>query len=901
MFNITSNMLLESTDSLFSDARIANSKITNENYFDTALETASSIEAEYTDAKAKLYNGLASSTKEFKDMFSKAYTRSFPEKDEKYVGESCTSTEHFISFFGKSVQILNKAAGNIADSCNGICNQAPVVAKEAAKTIGEQSKSDLCPVCKNEPCTCKKREQLFKFTTDHGMNIVDFNFPKMDDAIAGKDSFKSMYDSMVVEAADVAAKRRGALAGLSKPVDMSLFGEAAITNFRSTNRYPVQVNHRYLDYCIETVNSYLQRVNEMKSEVKRVAKHFQEAANKVADVMTASSTMEYIKEDGNAVRLECDEDVQNMDLYCKAKVDELVAGCMEHIICIGAKLDAMKCEYDQCKAILSKYVCGNDEPVALPPADVTVSIAPEEPKQDDSPAPASDGVTSDGGAIQEDPNGGDVDYTAEYESYMPGVLDIGDTRDMEDYRTSYASFLSDMITHEAELSAYINGDILNESDQVFIEGAIGKTKGLLHRISEFIKKIWGKFKNAMAGLFQNDQKYLTANENTIKNVKPKSAKIDGWYNYDRKLITNDNTLNLLNKNMNTLIAPGVILTATTKGLQPDLIKCGNQKNGLANTFKMYFNPCDNPKENNTNDKFRTYFRKYPVSINASTLTDQERAEMYDYCFNFKQGVQDVLQKDIDTVEEMRSNAEQAMQNLMDAVEKNEANIKAEQEKKNQQAQQQQNQQQQSQQQNQNVTGTNGSATTGNGGPTTAGANESVDISSVIDRYFTEDGLKFGAAQDTQPKNGNMQGTTATNAVNGSDKVDQINQGNAKMNQGIANGGNPDASKDNAQIVERYISNAFSLAKDYTAIKLSMAQNAYQQYMSFFRWHVGQYAGTQQQQQQGGNNIDTSQATVNNGGNQNQQQNNDNGTDTSNNTADTTNNADKGKKGFFRRR
>ena len=129
MFNITSNMLLEGTDSLFGNAKIANSQITNENYFDTALESARSIEAEYTEAKAKLYNGLATGSGEFKYMFSKAYERSFPGKDKNCVSESCTSTEHFISYFGKSVEILNKAAGNIASSCDCICNQATIACK----------------------------------------------------------------------------------------------------------------------------------------------------------------------------------------------------------------------------------------------------------------------------------------------------------------------------------------------------------------------------------------------------------------------------------------------------------------------------------------------------------------------------------------------------------------------------------------------------------------------------------------------------------------------------------------------------------------------------------------------------------------------------------------------------
>ena len=858
MLNITSNMLLEGIDSLFGDVRIANSKITNENYFDTALEAASAIEAEYTDAKAKLYNGLASSNKEFKDMFSKAYRRSFPEKDEKYVGESCTSTEHFISFFGDSIQILNKAAGNIADSCGGICNQAPVVAKEAAKIIGVQEKSEACPVCHSIPCTCKKKEHLFKFTTDHGTDITDFNFPAMDNAIAGKESFKKLYDSMVVEAADVAAKRRGKMSGLDQPIDISLFGEAVISNFRSTNRYPITVNHRYLDYCIETVNSYQKRVESVTADAKKIAESIKEAANKVANVMTASSTMQYIKEDGSTVYLEDDEDVQNMDLYCKAKIDELVATCMEHLISIGAKIEAMKCEYDQCKAVLSKFVCGNPEPVALPappadPADDVPLVPSADGKADepgeDSPAP-SDGVSADGGAIQEDPNG-DVDYTTEYESYMPwAVDDFSDTRDIEEYRDSYASFLSDMITHEAQLSSYINGEVLAESDQVFVEGAIGKTKGLLHRISEFIKKIWGKFKNAMASVFQNDQKYLSANENTIKNVQPKSANLDQWYNYNRKRISGEaGILSTLNQNMSKLINPQALMSSSPAAAgSPDISKCGDPKAGTANTFVTYFKQCDNPKENNTNDKFRTYFRGYPLNINSNTLTQQERTEMYDYCFNFKQGVEDVLQKDISTVEEMSNTADQAMQQFMQAVEQNTANAE----------QQQQNQANQTDNGNQQTGGGQDASTT-----TPEQKTESSDIASVIDQYFTEFTAKN--VQDNPPQNGNNQGTTATNAVNAPDQkqVDNTNNANSNFNQSVAKGSNSNL-KENAEVVQRYVTNVFEIAKQYVAIKLSMAQNAYQQYMQFFRWHVSQYAGTQQQQQQGGTNVDTSQATVNNG-------------------------------------
>ena len=840
MFSVTSNMLLEGTDSLFGDAKIANSQITNENYFDTALESVKSIEAEYIEAKAKLYNGLANASEEFKDMFSKAYERSFPRKNEKYVSESCTSTEHFISFFGKSVEILNKAAGNIACSCDCICNQAKVAVKEATKSLGTQKKSEVCPACKKTPCTCVSEEKLFKFTTDHGTDITDFNFSVMDNAIAGKESFQKLYDSLVIEAADVAEKRRAVMAGLpGKRIGTSLFGEAVISNFRSVNRYPINVDHRYIDYCIETVNSYQERVDQVKADVKRIASSIKEAANKVANVMTASSTMEYIKEDGHTLYLEDEEQVQNMDLYCKAKVDELMLTCHDYIISIGAKLDAMKCEFDQCKAILAKYTCHDDQPLALPA-----------PADNDSNLTVGDALSSGDSTIQEEPDDPDP-MEAEYESYMLGGSDFyTDTRDMEDYRNSYESFLIDMISHEATLTAYINGEVLSESEQVFTEGAIGKTKGLLHRIGEFIKKIWGKFVNAMAGLFQNDQKYLSNNENTIKNVKPKSAKIDKWYKYDRNRISGEaGVLNSLNNNMNDLINPTKLMANMVVDPGQDIKQCGDVQKGLANSFVKYFKQCDNPKENNTKDKFRTYFRGYPISINSTTLTDQERSQMYDYCYNFKQGVQDVLQKDIDTIAEMQSTAESAIQQLMAAVEKNEANIKQK-EAKDKEAAEQQNQQKDAKGQTQT-----GTETQAQNQALAASAN----MTSVLDDFFSE--ADYGPSQDVTPKNGNNQGTTATSAVKASDKVDKITNAQQTANASIEKSYDKDASKANVEIVERYITNVFTLARDYTSIKLSMAENAYKQYMEFFKWHVGQYAGTDQQQQAGGDNIDTSQATV----------------------------------------
>ena len=94
MFKYNTNMLLENAPIIGS--RLSRTALTNESYFNTALETVGKIKSQLNEAKLELYRGIseASSTDEFKKNFSKAYETSFPKKQDLAVSESCNSTEH---------------------------------------------------------------------------------------------------------------------------------------------------------------------------------------------------------------------------------------------------------------------------------------------------------------------------------------------------------------------------------------------------------------------------------------------------------------------------------------------------------------------------------------------------------------------------------------------------------------------------------------------------------------------------------------------------------------------------------------------------------------------------------------------------------------------------------------
>ena len=365
MFKYNKNMLLENASIIGS--AVSRTALNNESYFNAALTAVGRIKSQLNEAKLELYQGIseASATDDFKKHFSKAYETSFPKKQDLAVSESCNSTEHFIRYFGNTVKILNTAAGNIASSCDAICNQAPVIAKESAKLISvvkEAKDNPTCPVCGKLPCTCNSdSERLFKFNTTNGFGVKKIDFQGIGQSIFNGEDTKSAYDKVKTENTTL----RSELCGLENmTISEAEFGDAIIGSMRTVVREDVQINKRYIDYCTETVLGFESKIYGVKSEAAKIARVFREAADDVEKIMYSNSTGQL--ETDPLKKPLSEEETQELDLYCKAKVDEAISQCNTYLIAIGAKLDAIKSEYDQCKAVLAKYLCGQDQPIALP-------------------------------------------------------------------------------------------------------------------------------------------------------------------------------------------------------------------------------------------------------------------------------------------------------------------------------------------------------------------------------------------------------------------------------------------------------------------------------------------------------------------------------------------------------
>ena len=106
MFNFTSDMLLESTNTIIGSS-VSRSKLSGESNFLTGLTKVQEMQAEYDIVKAGLYDSLSeSATDDFKSLFSDAYERSFPKKQDITAGttssltEATDSTAAFVRYFG---------------------------------------------------------------------------------------------------------------------------------------------------------------------------------------------------------------------------------------------------------------------------------------------------------------------------------------------------------------------------------------------------------------------------------------------------------------------------------------------------------------------------------------------------------------------------------------------------------------------------------------------------------------------------------------------------------------------------------------------------------------------------------------------------------------------------------
>ena len=882
MFNFTSDMLLESSDSIIGSS-INHSKLIGGSHFLTGITQVQETQRDYNLAKAALYTALSeSSTDDFKAYFSDAYERSFPKKPDYTSGKSLTeatdSTTAFVKYFGDSIQILNKAIGNIADAANGIKNQVPVQKSQSSKIIEacEKVKSDChCPACGTSPCTCNKsnKEHIFKYDTTRGIPMTKIDFSVVDKGLAPGTDFGKLYDSITESTSEDIFAYRSALCGLDESIEVprAQFNKSTLNSFMSSKRYDVAVNKDYLDYCAETVLSFEDRVDEVKKECKKAAQNFSEAVDRLTAIKNGASTYRYIREDG------CEEDIdkdqaQDLCLAGKAKTDELVAKCNDTLTTLSAKVDAMQSEFDQCKAVISKYSLGNDQPIALPqppetpqipdgtiPPTGSINEEPDEGAEDgmlDGEYPDEEGCC--GSPVQPDEGCGEGDDISEYDN-VDDESEEFDYDPEEPYAESLVSFALDAVLMESQFNDYVN-NIIGESvnDDVFTEGVIGALKTGVQKVMQFLKNAWAKFINSMKGIFENDVKYLAENKNIILGNKPKAVSIENWYNYDINKI-NTAQLGKINSDLVQITNPNE-LSNILKGPNGQTVKdCADEKNGISNVFKKYFSDFDNPNYANTVDKFKAYFNGggKAVTINASTFDQKQMQAMYEYCYNFMDKTKKTLQEDIDNINNMSDTVDSAIQQLENIVpdEKTvEAEKQADAEKEKQMVKDAE----------QGI----GQKDPSNTGDTTVHATnsqvplpkESIDnMASIFDTYFSESPTIGNTPADTATQNKDNPTKAAVGTLNAA----QQKNSDAATNAGAAK----DTTKQDVAIMKQYYLNVFKVTKDFATTRMTIAESAYRDFMKFIRWHVGQYAVNAKQDQQG--DVVTQQPQ------QTQQQNDDN--------------------------
>lgn len=810
MFNITSDMLLESSDTIIGSG-LSHSKVTGESYFITGLEKVHEMAREYNLVKAGLYSAITeSSTDEFKSFFSDAYERSFPKKQDitkvaAPVSEAVDSTTAFVRYFGDSIQILNKAVGNIADAANGIKNQVPVQKLVSSKIIEacEQAKSDChCPICGTSPCTCKNiSEKVFKYDTERDIPFTRIDFSIIEKGLEPGTDFGKAYDSTVAEIKESCSKYRSELCGLEESVNISRsgFNGNILNSFRSSGRYDVKINKKYLDYCVESVLGFDDKVDGLVKECKSIARKVSESVSGIESIKNAASTMRYIKEDGSYDDIDGDK-VQDMCLAGKDKVEEMISKISDLLTGLYAKIDSIQSEFNQCKAVVSKYVLGNDQPIMLPDASSDDDSTDDDVTDMVPDVSTTDGMQSPSAPISEEPDTGcegeddDDDecgegcYNNEEDDEFGAVGDLGDiivaaANDTEEtpYGESLIAFAMDTIIEEARFNEYVN-TLLGEPVAVN-EGVVGGIKTAIQSIMKFLKNMWGKFTNSMASIFENEQKYLAANKNIILGYKPKSANIENWYNYDVDKINNVK-LEEINRKLEVLSSATV--AATDVSVSGEIAKCADPKDGINETFATYFKEFDNAKYANTVDKFKAYYTGDPVTINAANLSIQDIQKMYDYCYNFNDKTKPVLDKEKEAINSMYDKAIKSA-NMLE----------------------------------QNV-------------PTQQQPQESTDMSSVFDKYFSEEGMKI-SKPDEDPNAAKDGG--ASNAVNSPDTQQQQNIAD-KEKAGVGD----DVTKKNVDTIKAYYTNVFKMMQTFVGARLTVAESAFRDYMKFMRWHVGQYAG-----------------------------------------------------------
>ena len=347
----------------------------------------------------------------------------------------------------------------------------------------------------------------------------------------------------------------------------------------------------------------------------------------------------------------------------------------------------------------------------------------------------------------------------------------------------------------------------------------------------FLKTIWGKFTNSILSIVENDQKYLAQNKNIILGNKPKNVNIENWYDYNLEKIEEGK--------LGTLGGQVYKMRASMTEINDVVRKCGDPNDGLANTFNEYFGADYDSKSANTSDKFMDYFRGTPRTVAAATFDMKDLNRFYNYCYNFKSSTYKVIEGEKNRINEIY----RAAMDSIDAL----SNVATAAAKEKEAAS--------------NGDTSGGDATGGEGevktstDTTPATPKEGADFAAAMDMYFSEgikltsvksDPMAAQAASNTKSEvnndqhNASMKAATTTDTAARADAAGKV-------------------SEEDIKIIKNYYDNVFKLLNTYVKARLTCAEGAHRDYMKFFRWHVGQYKGTQTKTQKTGDAIDTGAA------------------------------------------
>lgn len=425
--------------------------------------------------------------------------------------------------------------------------------------------------------------------------------------------------------------------------------------------------------------------------------------------------------------------------------------------------------------------------------------------------------------------------------------------DRELYLMKYDFFLAEQMLEQDEMNRYIKECILAESGcaiaptmNILNEGAVDKIKDAYGKIVSAIAKMWNKFLEVMTNLLNTDRGYLEKYKNIILKKRMVDAEYT-MYNYQKGL--------------------PILVTATVPAFNYDSMKdcLSSEESFIAKEFPEFNNPkvqfVDNVKSIFRNGKGGGSDK---ITVKSSEIN---MTSVYDYCYNYKE-LAKKIQKDIDNVK----NAVVSAVKIVDDLSKKQQQDQQQNTQQQSNTQTQQNTQQQTNTQTQQQNTQQQSNTqTQQQKPQGESYYSTVHKTFVHEIERSVDGQQQGNSSAPSPSN-----------TNPAKAVQNINGDAAKSDdtRNAVDGADP-------KVVGEHINNYMKVCGDFLGAKLSIAQEAYKEYMQLIRMHVQDNVG----------NKDSVDKPTEKGEDYNNPQNN-NGSNGNNNNNDNSNKKDGVLKGLL---